>query len=354
MLGGSGGPHMPSLRSCSSMRGVPWRKGVAVSERSDMESRGGHITIAASALAIGVLILSTVAISRALERREGVSESELSGAAADIQVAYSGRGALNLSVVREGYSSSDRSVVLAQTAVSPSFSPDGQQVAFVMSEKDNSDIYAADVDGTNLRPITSTPYEDETGPAWSSDGSALAFERTDARGLTQIVVRDVLTGREQEITSNEFSNAGPTWSPDGEWIVFFRNFGDQSDLVRYDLDSRTETQLTSTAEVSESAPAISPDATRVAFLAYDFAEESTAGAESVHRRIELLYFDGQRQALPELGDVLNPDWVGADKIAFARVDVDGISVAITNDRGEDPTLLVSGLKFSAFDVRSSE
>jgi TolB protein len=49
---------------------------------------------------------------------------------------------------------------------SPSFSPDGQRIAFAAIVNDQSDIYVMNSDGNNIQQITYTPYEDEASPCW--------------------------------------------------------------------------------------------------------------------------------------------------------------------------------------------
>lgn len=57
---------------------------------------------------------------------------------------------------------------------SPSISPDGSQVAFMSQREGNWDIYVINIDGSNLRRIT-TDAADDGLPIWSPDGQAIAF-----------------------------------------------------------------------------------------------------------------------------------------------------------------------------------
>src|SRR5439155_3716037 len=53
-------------------------------------------------------------------------------------------------------------------------SPDGQQVAMILSKGGSPDVYVANADGTNLRQLTKT-REDESSPCWSPDGKTICF-----------------------------------------------------------------------------------------------------------------------------------------------------------------------------------
>jgi TolB protein len=73
----------------------------------------------------------------------------------------------------------------------PAWSPDGEHVAFVRRQHDHWEIYVVDADGQNLRRLTDTPIKSDgaagssVSPAWSPDGSYLAF-LTDQSGQWEI------------------------------------------------------------------------------------------------------------------------------------------------------------------------
>jgi Tol biopolymer transport system component len=82
-------------------------------------------------------------------------------------------------------------------------------------------------------------------PAWSSDGSRIAFSMTvDGVGQLFVVNRDG-TGLEQLTTGPDHSTS-PTWSPDDAWIAFARRDGHQNDLFAVASDGSATTRLTRT------------------------------------------------------------------------------------------------------------
>jgi dipeptidyl aminopeptidase/acylaminoacyl peptidase len=74
---------------------------------------------------------------------------------------------------------------------SPTWSPDGKQIAFIRRQHDHWEIYVVNEDGSNLRPLTSTPAKpngevgDSASPAWSPEGQFIAF-LTDRTGQWEI------------------------------------------------------------------------------------------------------------------------------------------------------------------------
>lgn len=109
-------------------------------------------------------------------------------------------------------------------ASDPQISPDGNTVVFVrnfadiMTDRNRANLWAATVDGGELRPIT-TGSGCDFSPRWSPDGKRLLYaSATD--GKVQVYVRWIDTGQTARVTSVLKPPANLTWSPDGRWIAF--------------------------------------------------------------------------------------------------------------------------------------
>jgi len=106
----------------------------------------------------------------------------------------------------------------------PQVSPDGQRIAFVVTESDlpkgtsNADIYLIQADGTGLRRLTTSDKSD-THPRWSPDGKHLLFvsTRTDT---PQVFILPADLGEPKAVTDLSTGVADPEWSPDGNFILF--------------------------------------------------------------------------------------------------------------------------------------
>ncbi|MFB8117794.1 hypothetical protein ACFC51_18085 [Streptomyces sp. NPDC055962] len=171
------------------------------------------------------------------------------------------------------------------------YTPDGRRIVLTRFEDGSQGrierIWTADADGTNARPMPLAgrgETDRDTDPAFSPDGTYLAFTRTSPGGVggpSHILVADAATG---EITGRITPPAGqqtggdaqPTWSSDGTTLAFTRNTvidgnGGNKHIwtVPVDrLDQQSDLSIRNcpgACEVIDDSPAFSPDGTTVAF-----------------------------------------------------------------------------------------
>ncbi len=102
--------------------------------------------------------------------------------------------------------------------VSPSWSPDGRQIAFCSARGGAPQIYVADADGGSARRV-SFGGSYNTSPAWSPRGARIAYTGR-VGGRFQIFVSDAAGGEARQITSSDGDNVDPSWSPDGRYLIF--------------------------------------------------------------------------------------------------------------------------------------
>ena len=122
--------------------------------------------------------------------------------------------------------------------VTPSWSPNGQQIVFVRTLFNrkgdrNYEIYVMDADGANQRNLTHHPAFDGS-PNWSPDGSQIAFV-SDRDGDLNIYLMDASGGNVTQITHLKWAGS-PMWSPDGRYIAFQASIGQQGQQV-YVMDA---------------------------------------------------------------------------------------------------------------------
>ena len=115
-------------------------------------------------------------------------------------------------------------ILSLKRVASPQISPDGRFVAYTVRETnwdDNAyetEIWLADATTGATRQLTNAKKSSQS-PAWSPDGSKLAFtsDRTDKQ---QIYVISPQGGEAEALTSVEDGVGGFAWSPDGKTIAY--------------------------------------------------------------------------------------------------------------------------------------
>jgi TolB protein len=158
------------------------------------------------------------------------------------------------------------------SVVHPEISPDGKQIAFDMQGSDgNRDIYVVNVDGTNLRRLTSDAGVDEH-PTWSPDGQRIAFtsQQFSAESMLYVMSSD---GSNQSFLQNcgyggtSGNCLSPVWSPvpGDERIAFAVDAPGYESLRVIDADGGNGKVVIADATVADKQPSWSRDATKLAF-----------------------------------------------------------------------------------------
>ncbi|MGH7606689.1 MAG: protein TolB, partial [Gemmatimonadales bacterium] len=122
--------------------------------------------------------------------------------------------------------------------LSPTFSPDGQRIAFVSTRSGLPQIYVMAADGTDQQLFAPFDYGvtgSSNAPDWSPDGQSVAFHR-DVAGTLQVFVLDVRTRTVRQLTSVG-RNEDPTWAPDSRHLAFVSDRSGYRQLWIIDLDT---------------------------------------------------------------------------------------------------------------------
>jgi Tol biopolymer transport system component len=150
--------------------------------------------------------------------------------------------------------------------VGPAWSPDGTQIAFTRGLEDDPNIFIVNSDGTGLVQLTDDPADD-ADPAWSPDGTSIAFVST-REGDTDVYVMSADGSDQRRLTDGSASDFDPAWSADGTQLFFSRDEHDgaeQSDIWLLSASGEKARKVVGGPD-SEYQPAPSPDGTRLAFV----------------------------------------------------------------------------------------
>jgi Tol biopolymer transport system component len=193
-------------------------------------------------------------------------------------------------------------------------------LAFVSDRDGNYEIYSQNLDGSGLVNLTNDPGPDQS-PAWSADGTRLAFASFRGDDGRQAIYTMNADGSEQRRVSPEGTglsdDATPAWSPAGDRLAFAstRPFGDSWRIWTMNADGTAAAPLSDQVAID---PAWSPDGSQIAFAGRD-AESGTLAIHVVNADGSNAYRVTQ-SPLQETQPAWSPDghW-----LAFARDDGSG-------------------------------
>lgn len=158
----------------------------------------------------------------------------------------------------------------------PSWSPDGNRVAFASRRDGNWELYVLEIANGALTRLTYTPGF-EGAPSWSPDGAFIAYEGYTAESqdldvyIASTDPNQVATQGAVRLTYRLGPDIEPAWAPgEGRKIAYTTWTGTSKDIMILDLDNPAEAQavnLTNTPEIDENHAAWSPDGTLISYSA---------------------------------------------------------------------------------------
>jgi Tol biopolymer transport system component len=206
----------------------------------------------------------------------------------------------------------------------PAWSPDGSSVAFTSNRNLNDDVFVMNVDRTGLNNLTSNQPDDRR-PAWSPDGSKIAFE-SNRNGNWEVYVMNADGGNPKNLSDNAAWDGEPAWSPDGSKVAFTSDRGGNYDIYVMNLGGTGRVNLSNSPSVEEQ-PAWSPDGSKIAFTS------NRDGNEEIY----VMSADGtdQTRLTNDPGWDNQPAWSpDGSKIAFTSTrDVGNSDIFVVNPDG---------------------
>ncbi|MFC5523444.1 Tol-Pal system beta propeller repeat protein TolB [Polaromonas jejuensis] len=178
----------------------------------------------------------------------------------------------------------------------PAWSPDGKQLVATLSRDGVSQIYAIGLNGGEPKRLTQSSSID-TEPAFSPDGKFIYFV-SDRGGAPQIYRMSATGGNPERVTFTGSYNISPAVSPDGRWLAYVSRVGGAFKLHVMELASGTVTPITDTT--ADESPSFAPNSRLIVYATQQQGREA----------LMTTTLDGKIKArLAGVGgDIREPDW----------------------------------------------
>jgi TolB protein len=153
-------------------------------------------------------------------------------------------------------------------AFSPSFSPDGGEIAFLNRKGETSaSIWVMGREGDELREVYSPSGSTVVALAWSPSGNLLAFSQSVGTNFSyEVFTLDLqnLSAPPLRVSQGLRDIGGSiAWSPDQRGLLVFAGPAAAREIYRLDLETDLITQLTHGG--NNASPAYSPDGQYIVF-----------------------------------------------------------------------------------------
>ncbi|MCB1148539.1 MAG: Tol-Pal system protein TolB [Chlamydiia bacterium] len=152
---------------------------------------------------------------------------------------------------REGVVGKPRQVyaVPYATQATPTFSPDGKQLAFVSNKDGAPKIYVMDVPPEGLSAKEIKPRllvkrsSASSAPCWSPDGTKIAYT-SKVDGARQIFVFNLQNGENEQITAGPGDKENPTWAPNSLHLCYNQSSNKECNLFIINTRQKKPLQIT--------------------------------------------------------------------------------------------------------------
>ncbi len=178
----------------------------------------------------------------------------------------------------------------------PAWSPDGRSLVATLSRDGGSQLFRVDMASGEARRMATSAGID-TEPAFSADGTALYFV-SDRGGSPQIYRMPAQGGPAERVTFNGSYNISPAPSPDGRWLAYVSRIGGQFRLHVMDLTTGQSNAITDTS--ADERPSFAPNSLLIVYATVAQGREALM-TTTVDGRIKA-------RLAGQGGDIREPDW----------------------------------------------
>jgi TolB protein len=148
------------------------------------------------------------------------------------------------------------------------------RIAYVTKAGTRFNLWVADADGENAQSALAS-LEPIISPAWSPNGAQLAYVSFESRKPV-VYIHDVASGKRRLIANFRGSNSAPAWAPDGRTLAVTLSRDGGSQLFAIDATGGEPRRLAQSASI-DTEPAYSPDGKSIYFVS------DRGGAPQIYR-----------------------------------------------------------------------
>jgi TolB protein len=178
----------------------------------------------------------------------------------------------------------------------PAWSPDGRQVVATLSISGNAQIYAMDASGGAPRRLTQSSSID-TEPVFSADGRNIYFV-SDRGGSPQIYRMGAGGGEPQRLSFTGNYNISPAPSPDGRWLAYISRVGGGFKLHVMELATGNVNAISDTS--ADESPSFAPNSRLIIYATRSGGQEALM-TSTVDGKVKARLAGAQ-------GDIREPEW----------------------------------------------
>ncbi|XDZ66241.1 Tol-Pal system beta propeller repeat protein TolB [Alphaproteobacteria bacterium LSUCC0684] len=184
----------------------------------------------------------------------------------------------------------------------PRFSFDGKKLIMSMAKNGLTDIFEMNLSTQQMRQLTKSPSID-TSPSYSPDGQQIVFN-SDRAGTQQIYVMDSNGRNVRRISYGNGRYATPVWSPRGDIIAFTKMYNGQFYIGVMNTDGSGERLLAKGFLVE--APTWAPNGRVLMYFKQNPTADDGSGGETYLYRIDITGFNERRIVTPSFAS--DPAW----------------------------------------------
>ncbi|MDX7987730.1 Tol-Pal system protein TolB [Xenorhabdus sp. 12] len=172
-----------------------------------------------------------------------------------------------------------------QPLMSPAWSPDGSQLAYVTFESGRSALVIQNLATRAIRQVASFPRHNGA-PAFSPDGTKLAYALSKT-GSLNLYVMDLASGQTRQVTDGRSNNTEPSWMPDSQTLVYTSDQGGRPQLYKININGGAPQRLTWEGSQNQDAD-VSPDGSFVVMVSSASGSQHIAKQDLATGSVQIL------------------------------------------------------------------